>query len=559
MNGLTSFYGRILPAVLNKKLITIIIAVVVFAASVGLLFVTGMEFLPSVDKGQIEVTMDYGSSADLDEIQEDVFKFSQVIEDNIDNIDYLSVSVGMNGLLALTNTGVITVQLTTSKHTSNVCAEIRDLAVKYGGDILGTVTVKEIDGVVASLTSGTADLAVTIVGEDSETLKEIADKICVELAENEFYDIKDSSTEKSLEANIVFDRYEMERLGLDYETVVLTLRIGLASYTACSVTIDGSSYDVNVKFADGAVETLQDLENFVIGYSSSGVAVKLSDVLAEPVEVAETEACIRRSNGNGMISVSASKNTDSGSATSEMEKIATEVLKDYEGYSFEASGVGSYLTDAFSGLAVALVISLFLLYAVMAIQFGSAIKPLIIMVAIPFSFTGGFLALVITRSTLNVVSFIGLIMLMGVIVNNAIVMLEKIKQLRSEGMRHYEAVQEACKNRLRPILMTTLTTILALIPIAISIGSGGELMQPLGIVVIGGLLIGTLVTLIIVPVVYCAVHGLSKDTPNGRADKKAAKAAAETEAGEGEKAEGGQENLTAEAIGEAEPEEEKGE
>ena len=152
----------------------------------------------------------------------------------------------------------------------------------------------------------------------------------------------------------------------------------------------------------------------------------------------------------------------------------------------------------------------------MAVQFGSALKPLIIMASIPFSFTGGFIALVITGTSLNVVSFVGLIMLMGVVVNNAIVMLEKIKQLHAEGMPHYNAVIEACGTRLRPILMTTLTTILALIPLAIGLGQGSELMQPLGIVVIGGLLIGTLVTLVLVPAVYCAVHRLSAKRPDGK-------------------------------------------
>jgi HAE1 family hydrophobic/amphiphilic exporter-1 len=201
-----------------------------------------------------------------------------------------------------------------------------------------------------------------------------------------------------------------------------------------------------------------------------------------------------------------------------MQQVAKDVLakEEYSGYSFVSSGISSYLTDAFEGLAVALVVSFFLLYAVMAIQFSSFIKPIIVMASIPFSFTGGFLALVITGTSLNVVSFIGLIMLMGVIVNNAIVMLEKIGQLHADGMEHYQAVQTACSERLRPILMTTLTTILALVPMAIGVGKGSELMQPLGIVVMGGLLIGTLVTLVLVPCVYCLFYGLSKDHPEGK-------------------------------------------
>ncbi len=552
MTPITRFYGRILPAVLNKKLLTIIIAIVVFGASIGLLFLTGMEFLPSIDKGQIEINMSYPATTQLDEKQEDVYAFANIISDNVDNIDYVSVNIGKNGLLALTDTGIITVQLTTSHKTSKVVSQIRELAQesKASGDITGSVTVKEVDGVVASLTSGMSDLSVTIVGEDEATLNEIAAKIEEKLIQNDFDDVTDSAADSSYEYNLTFDRYKMAEKGLDYSTLILTLRIGIASYTACTVTIGTSTYDVDVQFDDDAVTSIDDLLDFVVGYeaitddegNTTGVSpVHLQDILVpyetdedgnvvKYVNKEETAACIRRTNGQQMISVSASKNsTDTGSASTEMQNIAKEVLKDYEdlGYSFKVSGIGSYLTDAFSGLVVALVISLFLLYAVMAIQFASAIKPLIIMASIPFSFTGGFIFLVMTGSTLNVVSFIGLIMLMGVVVNNAIVMLEKIKQLHESGMQHYYAVQEACKTRLRPILMTTLTTILALIPIAIGIGQGSELMKPLGIVVIGGLLIGTLVTLILIPTIYSAVHRLSKQYPEGKkAAKLAAKAAA---------------------------------
>ena len=176
------------------------------------------------------------------------------------------------------------------------------------------------------------------------------------------------------------------------------------------------------------------------------------------------------------------------------------------------SGVQAYLNDAFKGLAVALVISIFLLYAVMACQFESLSKPLIIMASIPLTFTGAFLALTITNVTLNIVSFIGVIMLMGVIVNNAIIMLDEIKRLKDEdGLSHYDAVVKGCTNRLRPILMTTLTTVLALIPLSLGLGRGGELMQPMGIVVIGGLLIGTIVTLVLIPSIYCGVKKIKKE------------------------------------------------
>lgn len=514
MDGITNFYGKILPAVLNKKLVTIVTAVVVFGASIGLLFLTGTEFLPSIDKGQIEVNMSYGASADLADVQSDVFAFATTIQEEIDNVDYVSVSVGKHGLLALTDTGLIKVQLTTNRGTSKVVERIRALSE---GDKkpVGTVSVKEIDGVVASLMSGADDLSVTIVGDSGDKLQEIAEKIGTELRANGFTDVKNSASETAVQYDLKFDRNKMADLGFDYQTLVLTLRIGLSSYTACTVTISGKEYNLNVKFDKDAVVNKDDLMALPVGADRDGKAVKLGDICV-PIESTQ-EACIRRTDGKQMISVSAVlPGQDTGSAGKLMQKISSNVLKDYEGYSFESSGISSYLNDAFEGLAVALVISFFLLFAVMAVQFSSAVKPLIVMASIPFSFTGGFIALVITGTSLNVVSFIGLIMLMGVVVNNAIVMLEKIKQLHEEGLPHLTAVQEACKVRLRPILMTTLTTILALIPLAIGVGQGSELMQPLGIVVIGGLLIGTLVTLLLVPAVYCAVHKLSSKFPDGK-------------------------------------------
>ena len=521
LNKITSIYSKVLKRALSFKLVTILIAIAVFGASVGLLFVTGTEFLPSIDKGQIEVTMNYGSGKELETVQSDVLAFTQTIVEKVENIDYVSASVGKNGLIALTDSGIITVQLTTNKNTKKTVEKIRELAKESSP--IGSVTVKEVDGVVASLLSGSSDMSVTIVGSDGDTLKEIAEKIKVKLAEQNFTDITDSSTEKSKQYTLEFDREKIAEFGLDYQTVVMTLRIGIASYTACTVTIDGSDYNLNVQFQDGRISNKSELENFVVGFNEKEEkldkkAIKLSEILkGGKVKEEDTEACISRNNGNKMISVSAVlPNTDTGTATDKMQEVASSVLKEYEGYSFSSSGISSYLSDAFQGLAVALVISFFLLYGVMAVQFSSFVKPLIIMASIPFSFTGGFIALTITRTSLNVVSFIGLIMLMGIIVNNAIVMLEKIKQLQCEGMTHFDAVKEACAVRLRPILMTTLTTVLALIPLAIGIGKGSELMSPLGIVVIGGLLIGTLVTLVLVPAVYCAVHRLSEKSPDGK-------------------------------------------
>ncbi len=546
MSRVEKAYSKILPAVLGKKLVTILVAVALFGASIGLLFLTGTEFLPSIDKGQIEVNVSYPASTQLSEVEQDVFGLSEYLQENVKDVDYMSISVGKNGLLALTDSGIITVQLKTNRRTYRKAEEIRGLLEQYsllhGNAHKRSATVREIDGVVASLMSGSTDMSVTIVGDDEEILSEIAAKIEAKLKERSFEDITDTSTGKSTQYTLEFDRAKIAAAGLDYQTVALTLRIGMASYTACTFETDGEVYNLKVAFDKDAVKDKSDLENFAFGATAEGGILRLKDLLKPDsegnfVREEQVDTCIRRSDGRKMISISATlPGSDTGSASEKMSDIASSVLKEYDGYGFEASGISSYLSDAFRGLAVALVVSFFLLYAVMAVQFGSAVKPLIIMASIPFSFTGGFLALVITGSSLNVVSFIGLIMLMGVVVNNAIVMLEKIKQLKDGGMSHYDSVLSACRERLRPILMTTLTTILALIPLAIGVGAGSELMQPLGITVIGGLLIGTMVTLVLVPCVYCAVNRISKKYPDGKKGKRPSAEDAREESAQAENA-----------------------
>ena len=226
-------------------------------------------------------------------------------------------------------------------------------------------------------------------------------------------------------------------------------------------------------------------------------------------ELYETDSVVtvvNRKDGKFVTTVDVeSYGVDMGTVTKAMKNVAVKALESYPSVRYEEGGVSYYLTDAMNGLVISLIAAFLLLYGVMACQFESLIKPFVVIMSIPFSFTGGFLALVITGTTLNVVSFVGIIMLMGVIVNGAIVMIDKIELLTKQGVPAQQAVIQGCKSRLRPILMTTLTTILALVPLAIGIGRGSEFMQPMGIVVVGGLLLGTLVTLALIPCFYCIV------------------------------------------------------
>lgn len=166
------------------------------------------------------------------------------------------------------------------------------------------------------------------------------------------------------------------------------------------------------------------------------------------------------------------------------------------------AGQNEEMRDSFRSMQFALVLAVFLVYLVMASQFESLVHPFVILFTIPLALVGAVLALFLTGTTVNVVAFIGVIMLAGIVVNNAIVLVDLINQLQSRGLEKLAAIVEACNTRLRPILMTTLTTVLGLLPMAIGVGEGAEVRTPMAITVIGGLLVSTMLTLVVIPVVY---------------------------------------------------------
>lgn len=509
-------YGRVLTKMLSKRILVCVVALVVFGASVLLVFTTGTEFMPAVDKGLVEINMAFDSSATLDECKTAGLTAENAIREKYsDSLQYVSLTVGKQGILANSISNVIRVQFDTSKQkTETAVAEIRKL---LGEQNLKTksVSVKAVDGVVAEVTGGMAGQSVTLLSDDMEKLFSVAAIVSDKLETVEgIATVTNNTAQKTEQVSFTFDKEKCAELGVDYQNAVLMLRVGLSGYTAATVKIDGESRDVTVEFSEGAKGNVDNLTEIVVGFNGDR-AVKLADVLKPTADgkLYQTDyvvSVIDKVDGRFVTTIDVeTQGYDTGTMSKRIAEAVNRVLQDNPDVKYEEGGVASYLTDAFNGLVVSLIAAFLLLYGVMACQFESLVKPFIVIMSIPFSFTGGFLALVITGTTLNVVSFVGIIMLMGVIVNGAIVMIDKIDSLIKEGMTPQQAVVEGCKSRLRPILMTTLTTVLALVPLALGIGRGGTLMQPMGIVVIGGLTLGTLVTLVLIPCFYCIVKRIS--------------------------------------------------
>lgn len=515
-------YGALLSKVLNRRVLVCVVALAVFGASVGLVFTTGVDFLPSVDKGVIEVNLRFNGAATLDEARDATKQATDAIREEYgEDIQFASYTVGKQGMLPMTITGVVRVQTYVDKlDTTETVNDIRKLLQEKQINA-ANITVSEIDGVVAELTGEMAGQSVTLMSDDMSKLAAAAKAVAAKLnsmTADGIASVTDNTPATNDEISFTFDKDECAKRGVDYQNAVLLLRVGMSGYAAATINVDGDSQNVNVIFDDYTKDTVEHLLNVVVGFDSDG-AVKIADVLQKNPDgslysMNQVVTNINKIDGKFVTSVDVeSYNVDMGTVSSRIEKAVKEVLADHPDVVYQEGGVAHYLTDAMNGLVISLIAAFLLLYGVMACQFESLVKPFIVIMSIPFSFTGGFLALVITGTSLNVVSFVGIIMLMGVIVNGAIVMIDKIDQLIKEGVDPKQAVVEGCKSRLRPILMTTLTTILALIPLALGLGRGGEFMQPMGIVVIGGLLLGTLVTLVLIPCFYCLIKRIKFTSP----------------------------------------------
>ena len=513
-------YAKMVSKALGHKVLICVVALVLFAGSVSLVFMTGMEFMPSVDKGKIEVNIGFTAQDSLEEIYDTTLQVADSIKAELgdDVVKDIAVTAGKQGLAAMEDTGKIRITIDTSlASTSETTQKIREMANKLD---LATVSVTEVDGVVAEVTSGMSGMAVTILGKDPEVLSEIALKVEEKLLTDEnIVSVINQDAQKTVNYSIVVDKMKCKQLGVDYSNAVMMLRVGISGQTGATISVDGESQDVVVGFSSQSVGSLDDLLNVVVGLGADGSSVTVKDILATDSNgnylgtgliKEEVVSVIKTLNDSYEIALDVeSYGVDSGTVSKRIEGYVNEILADYPGYTYEEGGVAKYLNEAFDGLVISLIAAFLLLYGVMACQFESLLKPFVVIMSIPFSFTGGFLALVITGTPLSIVSFVGIIMLMGVIVNGAIIMIDKIDMLIEEGMKPDQAVIEGCASRLRPILMTTLTTILALVPLALGLGQGGELMQPMGIVVLGGLLLGTLVTLVLIPCFYCIVKRIS--------------------------------------------------
>lgn len=513
INGLDSIYRVILKGVLNLRLLTIIITLIVSGASIATIYFVGKEFIPGTDQGLFTVSIDVGDGVLLEETDEIAKKVEEIIADIPEvAIMFTTIGGGSGNVMSMgTQASGASVDATLiplsqrSKSTSEIVEMVRGEVEKIPG---ADITVKDAGMDMLAMMGN--PIAIQIYGNDLEELNKIAYEV-KDIVENieGTRQVETSVSKGKLEAGVYVDRNKASLYGLSTMQVATAINTSLQGQVATRYRVGGDEIDIRLKFPDGVNKTYQSLNDISV-LSPTGVNVPLGEVVE--IKLEEGPVNITRKNQTRYVTVSADLfKKDVGSANDEIQEKLNE-LNLPDGYYTQVGGENEQIVESFESLGKALLLSILLIYMVMAAQFEKLLQPFIIMFSVPLAFSGAALGLFITGRTINVASLIGVIMLSGIVVNNAIILVDYINNLRESGMERDEAILKAGPTRLRPILMTTLTTILGLIPLSLGVGEGAEIQAPLATVVMFGLAVSTILTLVIIPVVYTLLDDLSGRT-----------------------------------------------
>lgn len=492
-------YRRVLQWVLRWRKTTLAIVAAAFVGSLALIPAIGMEFIPASDQGQIQISVEAPNGTkleDLKEITDQVEATFQPFEDIIETSYSMLGSAG--GYAAgSSNTASITLVLVGSTERDIATTDVVQTLAREVANIAGAkITVSEMQ---TGLSSG-SPIQISVSGQDQEVLNELADQMIWTISGIEgIYNPEKSAQEGNAELNITVDRVAAAHYGLTYQQIVSEIQLSMEGRTATQYREGGDEYDVRVILPEESRADLAALTSLKLT-TPGGQTIPLSSVAA--LTQVQGPAMIQRENQQRQINVTSDiVGRDLGSVSAEVQA-ALANLHMPDGYSFSFGGQSEDMAETFGDLGLALIFAILLVYIVMAVQFESLLHPFIIMFAMPPTLIGVVSGLFITGTPLGITALIGVIILAGIVVNNAIVLVDYINILRSRGMERYEAIVEAAPKRVRPILMTTLTTVLGLVPLALGLGEGTEMQAPLAITVIFGLSFSTLITLLLVPVMY---------------------------------------------------------
>lgn len=502
-------YVRLITWSLRHRGIVFILAVIIFVGSIMLVPFVGTEFIPSSDQGQFNINITLPTGTNLETTREVVREVEKIISEIPEIKSMLTTAGEGSGGMGFSteggNSGTIMINLVDqNKRERNMAQIINELRQKIGTYPDAQIKFSEQG---FSFSSG-SDLEVKISGDSLDELENIANRILILLAEVEgVYDLKSSVEDVRPELHVNIDREKANLYGLTTAQIASTVHDALLGRVVSIYQEKGKQIDIRIRLEEEDRNSIEEVENILIS-SSAGLQIPLKEI-AE-VTVDSGPKGIDRKNQQRVVNVSANISDRFLSKVIQDAQQQLDKLVLPEDYHYEFVGENREMQESFKELALALALSIILVYMIIAAQFESLLMPLAVMFSVPFSLIGVILALLLADKSLNVLSFIGIIMLVGIVVNNSIVLIDYINKLRQKGMERKEAIILGGKTRLRPILMTMFTTVLALVPMALGVGEGSELRAPMAITIIGGLTSSTFLSLIIVPIFYTFLDDLSQ-------------------------------------------------
>jgi HAE1 family hydrophobic/amphiphilic exporter-1 len=507
--GLDNIYLNLVRWVLAHRLVTVLVAASVLGGSLLLLPMIGSEFLPPSDEGEVRVTgkMEIGTRLEL--VDQQTRKMEQIVYAAVPEAVASVVSVGASGWRPGAGArGQIRMSLLPAAQRERSNVEIaKDLRHRLTGSVPGMeILTRAPQGqfLLERILGGDEGLTIEIRGFELAILDALGRSAAKSIADVPGITDVQSSLEAGVpQQEIRVDRDKVADLGLSVRDVTELLQTAVAGSKAGEYRTGGNSYRILVQLKDAEKRSLNEILNLTLT-TPSGEEVVLRNVVT--TQQGRGPVLIDRKDQQRRVTVQANvAGRDLGSVALEVQALLDQIPRPV-GYDLTVAGKFEEQQKAFNELVISLVLALVLVYMVLACQYESLRDPLVVMLSVPVAAVGVLITLFVTKTTLNVQSYIGCIMLGGIVVNNAILLVDQAGQLVRNGMPTHDALSEACRRRLRPILMTTLTTILGLLPLALGIGEGADAQAPLARAVIGGLAGSTLITLVLIPAVYSVFH-----------------------------------------------------
>ncbi len=505
-------YGIFLGRLLNARWVVILLALLLVGSAALLYPFIGTEFMPKSETREFSIQLKMPEGTQLERTSSAVYNIEGIIGellgDNLENIySHVGPSTGLTGsetsIFEGENTASIKVVLT----GTNTVGSTR--AMQAIGAVLGempdieTQFVQDETALSSIMGTDEAPFVVEIKGKDLEVIEGIAEQVKQRIIGNpELYNMKSSMEDGSPEVEVVVDRLRAGIFNLSVSNVVSQVQAQLMGKNAGKVEKGGEMQDITLKLPD---KSLNDLSDLVI--RNGAQEIRVNEVADIRIGQSPKEIYRRNQARIGKITAHISKDVALDKVVKKVEaQIADiELTPDYK---ISITGEEEKRKESMSSLGFALLLSVVLVYMVLASQFESLLHPFTILLTIPLAVVGSIFIFFILGKTLNIMALIGIIMLAGIAVNSSIILVDRISQLRQDGLSRREAIMQAGQQRIRPIIMTSLTTILALLPLTFGFGESASLRSPMALAVIGGLVTSTLLTLVVIPCVYDVLDGM---------------------------------------------------